>query len=365
MKEKSIPVVTREEFRSLAEANPRLLQDSPWIVSGYIEHWPRYRQWQDVEYLRERFGALSAYAKAPNFITHKRASLVSVQTRFDQYLDYIREPHRVGEIYRDCWMDGSLEDFLAQDLPLYCGTLRIVHRADDPVFREIEPLVPEPVAPWNHCLPYYYSLFNHLWLLVSLPGALTPLHRDNNGTIALVAQLKGRKRAILYAPEDFAHVYNPEVGYLDPLAPDRSEFPTWDQATRWVGDLEPGQVIFIGTNWAHHVQTLSSSISVSFDFVEHSNLADYAIADGWAGVFGERIKRNPAPFLEKMPGLLDPAGIESMDAVELGRRVMAEILQSSLTQPGDPEVAQVRRRYLEHLRGCLQGTAMQGAAVEA
>lgn len=358
MSDRHIPVVTREEFRRLADANPRLLQDSPWIVSGYIEDWPRYRQWQDIDYLRERFGTLRAFAKAPNFITHKRASLVSVETRFDQYLDYIREPHRVGEIYEGCWMDGDLDAFRAQPLPLYCGTLRIVHRADDPVFSEITPIVPEPVVPWNHALPYYYALFNHLWLLVSLPGALTPLHRDNNGTIALVAQLKGRKRAILYAPNDFGHIFNSEVGYLDPLAPDRSEFPTWDAATRWVGEIEPGQVIFIGTNWAHHVETLEHSISVSFDFVEHSNLADYAVADGWAGVFGNRIKRNPAPFLQKLGGAFDPQSVAAMEPVELGRRAMAEILEASFLQSADPTVAEVRRRYLEYLRSCTTPTPL-------
>lgn len=350
MKEKQIPLVTRDEFRRLAERNPRLLQESPWVVSGYIEHWPCYRQWQDIGHLRERFGNLSAFAKAPNFITNRKTSLVSVETRFDQYLDYIREPHRVSDIYDGCWMEGNLEQFLAQDLPLYCGTLRIVHRADDPIFAEISPLVPEPIAPWNHALPYYYSLFNHLWLLVSLPGALTPLHRDNNGTIALVAQLKGRKQAILYAPEDFAHIHNPDVGYVDPLAPDRQDFPTFDSAMKWVGDIEPGQVLFIGTEWAHHVRTLESSISVSFDFVEHSNIAAYAVSPGWAGVFGDRIKRNPAPFLDKLSATLDADWVARSDSVELGRRAMAEILRTASTQPGDAELATIRALYLEHLQ---------------
>lgn len=353
MNERRIPVVSREEFRRLAEHNPNLLQDNPWVVTGYIQDWPCYHDWQDLDVLRARFGELRAFAKAPNFITNNKDRLVSVETSYAQYLDYIREPHRVGEIYDGCWLEGDLAQFQAQDLPLYCGTLRIAHRADDPVFREVSPLVPEPVEPWNHALPYYYSLFNHLWLLVSLPGALTPLHRDNNGTIALVAQLKGRKRAILYAPGDFAHIHNPEVGYLDPLSPDRADFPTWDSAVKWVGDIEPGQVLFIGTEWAHHVQTLEDSISVSFDFIEHSNIAAYAASANWAGVFGDRIKRNPAPFLEKLSGALDAEMVERLDSVEVGRRAMARILRAAIAQPGDPSVTAIRERYLAHLEACL------------
>lgn len=352
MMQKQIPMISREEFLHLAEQNPNLLQDSPWVVSGYIEHWPAYRQWQDLDYLRTRFGELRAFAKAPNFTTNNKSSLVSVETTFNQYIDYIRNPEQVERIYDGCWLEGSYRDFLAQDLPLYCGTLRIVHRADDPVFDEVGPLVPAPISTWNHALPYYYSLFNHFWLLVSLPGALTPLHRDNNGTIALVAQLKGRKRAILYSPADLPHIHNPDVGYLDPLAPDAGDFPTWDQAVQWTEDIAPGQVLFIGTNWAHHVRTLEDSISVSFDFVEHSNLAAYAVSAGWAEVFGQRIKRSAAMFAEKLGGAIDIHEIERSTNVDIGRRVMAHILHTSLRDSDDP-LSGIRRRYLDHLSACL------------
>ncbi len=353
MASRSIPVVSREEFERLATRDPDLLHTHPWVVSGYIEHWPEYRQWQELDHLRERFGHLGAFAKAPNFVTNRKASLVSVETTFAQYLDYIAEPDRVREIYDGCWLDGDYEQFAAQELPLYCGTLRFAHHAEDPVFAALDPLVPAPLQPWNHALPYYYSLFNHLWLLVSLPGALTPLHTDNNGTIALIAQLRGRKRAILYSPDDLRHVHNPDVGYLDPLAPDDADFPTWRSAVEWRADLDVGQVLFVGTNWGHHVQTLEASISVSFDFVDQTNIAAYAASTAWAQVLGDRVKRRPDLIVAKIPDALTSTQIETLSPVEVGRRVMAYVLRASIADANAADKAPIRKRYLTHLEQCL------------
>ncbi len=355
MQIKQIPVVSSEEFRHLAERNPGLLHEHPWIVEGYIKSWPGYENWQRLDYLEERFGKLSAFAKAPNFITNRKTSLVSVETEFSRYLEYIRHPERAQELFAGRWMEGDYERFIAQDLPLYCGTLRIVHKADDPVFAEVDPLVPAPLRPWNHALPYYYSLFNHFWLLVSLPGALTPLHIDNNGTIALIAQLKGRKRATLYSPADLRHVNNPEVGFMDPLQPDEADFPTWRQAVKWVGDLDVGQVLFVGTEWAHHVQTLdTTSISVSFDFIDQTNLAAYAVSGGWSDVFGKRLKSGPEAVRQKLAGKVPLAEFDRLSSVALGRRAMAEVLRAALKEGDESEVARIRRLYLTHLEQCLE-----------
>lgn len=349
MKQQQIPIVRHETFSTMLADNPDLVHQSPWIVEGYIQQWPRYRDWQDLGYLRERFGHLQAFAKAPNFATNRNDRLVSVRTGYDQYLDYISSPERVREIYDGCWLDGSFEEFLDIGMPLYCGTLRIARQADDPVFTELNPLLPRPLKPWNHALPYYYSLFNHLWLLVSLPGALTPLHIDNNGTIAIIAQLRGRKRATMYAPKDLPFVRSAEVGFMDPTRPDSRDFPMWDRATKWVGDIEPGQVLFVGTEWAHHVTTLETSISVSFDYVDESNLAAYARSSNWAKALGERVKRDPDRFVAKAGNHFTLRSIADLPSAALGRTLMAQVLRSLCEQGGDPEVRRIRSIYASHL----------------
>lgn len=345
MKERQIPVLDEQAFKQMLERDPEALHRQPCIVTEYIERWPGYRDWQKIDYLRMRFSGLRAFAKAPNFITNIKTRLVSVETTFGQYMDYIEQPARVEEIYRDSWLEGDYTAFMEKKMPLYCGTLRFVHAADDPIFSELMPLVPEPMRPLNHALPYYYSLFNHLWLLVSLPGALTPLHTDNNGTIALVSQLVGRKRATLYSPQDLVHVHHPQIGFMDPLAPDVLDFPTHSQAVRWVADLTPGMTLFIGSNWAHHVTTLEKSISVSFDVVDKTNIIKYAISEAWAKVFGDRIKRQSATALKLG---MDPDALPATDAVEVGRRAMAAVLRASLAgSAADAGKHEARRLYLE------------------
>lgn len=345
MNERQIPVLDESAFKAMMERDPEALQRQPCIVTGYIERWPAYQDWQRLEHLRAQFGMLAAFAKAPNFATNSKTSLVSVETTFAQYLDYIEHPDRVEEIYRGCWLEGDHAAFQAQQLPLYCGTLRFVHAADDPIFNALTPLVPEPIQPLNAALPYYYSLFNHLWLLVSLPGSLTPLHTDNNGTIALVSQLAGRKRATLYAPHDLQHVRNPAVGFMDPLAPDPIDHPTHRHAVRWTGDITPGMTLFIGTNWAHHVTTIEPSISVSFDVVDHSNIDAYAASKDWARVFGERVARQPT-VAQKLG--LDLEELVAFDPVLVGRRAMRAVLQASLADPTlDGARRQARQRYLD------------------
>lgn len=349
MSEKSIPVISHDEFHELASKNPGVVDESPWIVDGLIENWPNFEKWRQLDYLRDRFGELNAYARAPQFVTNRNAEIVGVETSFAQYLDYIDAPERAKEIYDGCWLYGSYEEFAAQKMPLYCGSLRFVRSANDPIFEELTPFVPPPLENWNHALPYYYQLFNHLWLLVSLPGALTPLHEDNNATVALVAQLKGRKRAILFNPEDRPHYYNPDVGYMDPLAPDEKDFPTWRSATPWVGEMGPGQMLVVGPYWAHHVQTVEDSISVSLDYVNGQNIAGYAAAPQWAKVFGDRIKRNPAVISDKAPERFSVAKIEETESVTLGRQVMAHILRSAVQGSDESKTTVIRRSFLSHL----------------
>lgn len=348
MRQREIPIVSHGEFTRLADDNPNLIHQSPWIVEGYIQRWRGYEEWQDLDYLRRRFGHLQAFAKAPNFVTNRHDRLVSVATGYDQYIDYIKQPDQVQEIYEGCWMDGGYDEFVDLGLPLYCGTLKIVRQADDPVFADVHPLLPPPLSAWNHALPYYYSLFNHFWLLVSLPGALTPLHIDNNGTIAIIAQLKGRKRATLYAPADLQYVRNASVGFMDPGCPDANDFPLWHRATKWVGDIAPGQVLFVGTEWAHHVTTLETSISVSFDFVDQSNLAAYAKSSSWASALGDRVKRNAELFVGKTQGRLSHRVIQEASGAAVGRALMSYILRPLCERTGDTE-NRVRRLYADHL----------------
>ena len=349
METKQIPSYDVEEFRSLVERSPDVLHLHPCVVRGFIDQWPASQRWVDFEYLTTLFGHLPVTAGAPQFTTHKHARMCQVKTDFATYLKYVQDPSSVDVLFEGKWSKGDAQVFRELNLPLYCGNLRIVRHSKEKVFGDLDPLVPAPVEHLNDLIPYFYQCGNHLWLYVSLTGALTPLHEDNNTVFAYLAQLQGRKRAILYDPMDRAHYHNPSVGYLDPLNPNDEEFPTWRQAQPWTAHLNPGELLIWGPNWAHHVVTLENSITASFDFVNFVNLESYARSEDWRHELGLFARRNADLVRARVPDPRVHAALESATEAELGREVMICVLRSTLKS----ELPERSRRVSERMLGAL------------
>jgi hypothetical protein len=103
-------------------------------------------------------------------------------------------------------------------------------------------------------------------------GSLSSLHRDYWSTHGYLAQIRGRKRAILFSPEDSDFLYG---GQVDPEQPDFKRFPLFDCATAYECIIEPGDTLLIPANWLHHVRGLEKSITVSHNFFNDSNFTQY------------------------------------------------------------------------------------------
>jgi hypothetical protein len=105
-------------------------------------------------------------------------------------------------------------------------------------------------------------------ILIGPEGSLSALHRDWWNTHAYLAQIRGRKRAILFSPEDADFLSGGEV---DPELPDFERFPLLERATAYECVIEPGDTLFIPANWFHHVRGLEKSITVSHNFFNDTN----------------------------------------------------------------------------------------------
>jgi hypothetical protein len=103
---------------------------------------------------------------------------------------------------------------------------------------------------------------NFLWF--GPGGTVTPLHHDLMNV--LVAQIYGRKKFTLIAPEYTPYVYNNIGCYseVDCAKPDYEQYPLFRQAKRLEVIIGPGDVLFIPVGWWHHVHTLDVSIMVSY-----------------------------------------------------------------------------------------------------
>lgn len=108
------------------------------------------------------------------------------------------------------------------------------------------PLLPADVGP-------------RLWL----GGAVTTqTHNDRDHNLACV--IAGRRRFLLFPPEQVANLYigpldnPPPLSLVDPEDPDFGRFPRFRDAlaAARVATLDPGDAIFIPRYWWHHVASL-------------------------------------------------------------------------------------------------------------
>ena len=117
------------------------------------------------------------------------------------------------------------------------------------------------------------SLFPYRGLFISGRGARTRLHRDPWTTSAMLCQFYGSKQVTMYPPEQACYLMNGSA-FADPLRPDRLRFPELAKATpRYIDVLQPGEVLFIPSNWLHHVESLEDSISVTWNFIHAAGRA--------------------------------------------------------------------------------------------
>jgi hypothetical protein len=317
----AIPVLSAKAFEERLRREPDALSRSPFVIADFIQGWPAFEAWKDLDFLRAQFGTREVTAAAPQFVTHAGAPICRVRCTYADYLDYVRRPSDAATIFAGKWLDGDLEMLAATRMPLYCGNLKIVKSGADPLLEGFVPPAPPPLTPWNDHVPLYYRARNHFWLYVSLAGACTPLHQDNNGVISYLAQLEGGKTATLFRPEDSRHYYRADLGYMDVAAPNGDEYPSWREAEPFTAQLEAGQMLIWGPNWAHHVTTRTRSITVSMDLITDLNLSLYTRAADWRQGLGQFARANTAYFAQRFPGLMDGAS----DAA-LGRDLMIAIL---------------------------------------
>jgi hypothetical protein len=91
----------------------------------------------------------------------------------------------------------------------------------------------------------------------------TRTHNDRDHNLACV--LAGRRRFLLFPPDQLANLYvgpidnPPPLSLVDPEAPDLARFPRFADAlaTARVAFLDPGDALFIPRLWWHHVTSLS------------------------------------------------------------------------------------------------------------
>lgn len=106
-----------------------------------------------------------------------------------------------------------------------------------------------------------------MWLGSRSDRLVTGLHREVAS--ALLFQVIGRKRLLLYSPDQERFVYgrrayrNYQACWVDPDRPDPLRFAAFSSARAVVVDLVPGQALLIPAGWYHCAYAVDDVLSVS------------------------------------------------------------------------------------------------------
>ncbi|KAL0964063.1 hypothetical protein UPYG_G00317860 [Umbra pygmaea] len=81
----------------------------------------------------------------------------------------------------------------------------------------------------------------------------------------MLAQVTGRKRVVLYSPQDALHLYlsGDKSEVLDIDSPDLERFPEFVKARRYECVLDPGDVLFIPALWFHNTLALQFGVGIN------------------------------------------------------------------------------------------------------
>jgi hypothetical protein len=242
---------------------------SPVIITDAMERWAARKKWT-FAYLRERFG--DDLATAPLGLGSAAARVTSVAA----FIDFLDNP---GAELPGLWVDARSGAPLSEapgptpSPPYLLGWYAFQRHPE--LFDDIRPS-PGFLDDWVEALsPTLREVFEftagaEYWSLYLGPaGTLSPLHQDYWHTHSCLSQLQGRKRAILFSPEDSTRVYG---GAIDAEQPDETRFPLLAEATAFVGEIGPGDMLFMPAGWWHCVRAVEPSMTVSHNFFNASNV---------------------------------------------------------------------------------------------
>jgi hypothetical protein len=207
----------------------------PVILTGLIDDWPA-RRWT-IASLRHRYGErlVTAVRTEGGRVVHSaREGIPYESIKFGDYLDMLE-----GEELPSRYMIFPVSDVLPElmselVLPAYCRD-----------------------APWTRA---------RFWLSAAKTGS--PLHRDPPDN--LFAQIFGRKRFVLFRPEDSSNLYPhrfwsglPDFSRVDAERPDYALFPRLQRAQPITCEVGEGEVLYLPRYWWHQVTSLERSASVN------------------------------------------------------------------------------------------------------
>ena len=229
--------VSKPDFDTLVAA------ERPLVLKGAIEHWPALAAG------RASLGRLNTYIRSMDVgaLVPVMEAPASSRGRYCYTAD-LREFSFSKRLAGITATLEQIERLIGEPNAPYLAIQMLPLATDLPEFVRENPstLLPPQVMP-------------RLWI----GGALrTQTHNDRDHNLACV--IAGRRRFVLFPPEQVSNLYvgpldhPPPLSLVDPEAPDFERYPRFRRAldAASIAYLEPGDAIFIPKHWWHHVASL-------------------------------------------------------------------------------------------------------------
>ena len=234
------PQVDRRSSLSVRDFNREYRgQGKPVVIVGAIDSWRARSAWT-FDFFKSRYGADPVLAY--RFQGDKYRPQDATRMSMAEYIDGVKSKdwEKFPYYIRDNWGLLTAHPELASDYSF-----------------------PKYFFDWYTLLPGFMRL-PYPRIFIGPKGAVTPLHMDLWRTHAWLSQLVGRKRWLLFPPKQTRLLYNYQV---DPSCPDLKRFPLYDQARPVECVIGPGDTVFVPSGWAHWVESLDASISLSSNYM--------------------------------------------------------------------------------------------------
>ena len=131
-------------------------------------------------------------------------------------------------------------------------------------------------------------------------GSKVPMHYDIDLSHVFLSQFEGRKRVVLFRPEQSKNLYHlpfTVASYIDVDHPDFEKYPALRNVEGYECILEPGETLYIPSGYWHYITYLDAGFSISQrasdsvidQVVGAVNIATHFVVDrGMNRLFGER-----------------------------------------------------------------------------
>jgi hypothetical protein len=131
-------------------------------------------------------------------------------------------------------------------------------------------------------------------------GAITPMHYDIDMSHVFLNQIHGRKRVVMFSPEQSAFLYHlpySVASYVDINHPDYEKYPALTKAHGWETILEPGETVFMPSGYWHYIEYTDGGYSIALraneSYIRRAKGAiqiakHYVVDKGMNKIFGSR-----------------------------------------------------------------------------